>query len=144
MPGNIVCGQAHGMTAKMVSDRFLKIKQKRVGRSSNSRDDSVSESEYPETAISPATLSNLSSGEFVGIVADDPDRPMELKAFHAKIINDTARLNRERKEWVEMPVIREVDRVQIDENYRRIKQEVKDMVRAIVGRIERDPEMMGL
>jgi hypothetical protein len=143
MPGNIVCGQAHGATAKMVSDRFLKIRQRQVSRSSNSRDDSISESEHPETAISPATLSNLSSGEFVGIVADDPDRPMELKGFHAKIINDTARLNRERKEWVEMPVIREVNREQIDENYRRIKREVKDMVKAIVGRIDRDPEMMG-
>jgi hypothetical protein len=134
--GNIICGQVHGDTAKMVSDRFLKVMQKQVSRSyNNSRDTSISESEHPGTAISPATLSNLSSGEFVGIVGDDPDTPIELKGFHARIINDERKINQEKRGWEELPMIREVDQATINANRDRIRQEVKDLVKKVISDI---------
>lgn len=33
-------------------------------------------------------ISALSSGEFVGMVVDDPTNKVELKTFHSDIIND--------------------------------------------------------
>jgi type IV secretory pathway TraG/TraD family ATPase VirD4 len=135
MAGNIVCGQVQGDTAKMVSDRFLKVMQKQVSKSYNSRDTSISESEHPGTAISPATLSNLSSGEFVGIVADDPDTPIELKGFHARIINDERKIDREKRGWKELPIIQKVDQATIEANRDRIRQEVKDLVKKVISGI---------
>jgi hypothetical protein len=34
----------------------------------------------------PSTISSLSSGEFVGMVADNPDEIITLKTFHAPIV----------------------------------------------------------
>jgi hypothetical protein len=135
MAGNIICGQVQGDTAKMVSDRFLKVMQKQVSRSYNSRDVSISESEHPGTAISPATLSNLSAGEFVGIVGDDPDTRIELKGFHARIINDERKIEREKRDWEELPIIQDVDQSMIEANRDRIRQEVRDLVKKVISEI---------
>ncbi|HEV2355966.1 MAG TPA: hypothetical protein VGR89_17070, partial [Puia sp.] len=54
----------------------------------NSRDTTVNETAHWEDAIRPATIANLSAGEFVGVVADDPDRELRLKAFHARVMRD--------------------------------------------------------
>jgi hypothetical protein len=35
------------------------------------------------------------SGEFVGMVADDPDCKIELKSFHCEILNDHEALRQE-------------------------------------------------
>ncbi len=56
--------------------------QDRAGYSINSADTSVSHSTQLGSAIPPLKISALSSGEFVGMVADDPTEKIELKAFH--------------------------------------------------------------
>lgn len=48
----------------------------------------MNETAHWEDAIRPATIANLSAGEFVGVVADDPDRELRLKAFHARVMRD--------------------------------------------------------
>ena len=140
LPGNIICGQVHGETGKMVSDRFLSVMQKQVSRSTNSRDTSVSESEHSGRAISPATLSNLSSGEFVGIVADEPATPIDLKGFHAKVINDEKAIRKERAGWKALPWLRVVNQTTVEKNFDRIRQEVKDLVKKVISRKSGDPE----
>lgn len=55
--------------------------QDRESYSINSGDTSISCSKQLETAIPPLKISSLSSGEFVGMVADDPDNKIELKSF---------------------------------------------------------------
>jgi len=45
----------------------------------------------------------LSSGEFVGMVADNPDEKIELKSFCAEIINDHDALNSEYASYKELP-----------------------------------------
>ena len=70
--GNIISGQVIGDTAKQLSERIGKIMQDRESVSINSNDTSVSHSTQLEAAIPPAKIANLSSGEFVGAVADDP------------------------------------------------------------------------
>ncbi|HXB35825.1 MAG TPA: YWFCY domain-containing protein, partial [Puia sp.] len=70
--GNFICGQTAGETAKWVSERFPKVLKDRSSVSTNSSDTSVSVTPQWEEAITPATLAMLSSGEFVGVTADDP------------------------------------------------------------------------
>jgi len=83
--GNVLCGQAGGETARWMSERFPKVQKEKTSVSTNSVDTSISHSLQWEPIVTPATIANLSSGEFVGVVADDPDVPVELKAFHAKV-----------------------------------------------------------
>jgi hypothetical protein len=70
--GNIVSGQVTGETAKQLSERFGKIMQDRQSLSINSGDTSISRSKQLESAVPPSKISSLSSGEFVGMIADDP------------------------------------------------------------------------
>lgn len=80
--GNIISGQVSGDTAKQLSEHFGKIMQDRTSLSINRTDTSVSKSKQPDLAIPSSKISTLSSGEFVGIVSDNPDQRIELKAFH--------------------------------------------------------------
>ncbi|MDB5014115.1 MAG: conjugal transfer protein TraG, partial [Daejeonella sp.] len=69
--GNIVAGQVTGDTDKQLSERFGKIQQRRHSVSVNSSDTSHSTSTQLDYAIPASKISTLSSGEFVGMVADD-------------------------------------------------------------------------
>lgn len=140
MPGSFVCGQVHGNTAKEISGRFLHTMQTHESRSQNSHDVSITESRHLAAAISPATLSNLSAGVFVGIVADEPKTPIENKAFHARIVNDVKGIEKEKDGWVELPVIQKVEDSDIEANFLRIRQEAKDIVENVLSRIANDPE----
>ena len=71
--GNIISGQVTGDTAKQLSERFGKILQDRESLSITSSDTSISRSRQLESAVPPSRISSLSSGEFVGMVADDPN-----------------------------------------------------------------------
>ena len=135
--GNLVCGQATGDTAGWVSERFHQVVQYRTTVSVNSSDTSVSKSEQSVDAVSTATLASLSSGEFVGIVADDPATPVKLKGFHARFIkqaDDTAPA-------AELPVVREVDAALLQANFDRIVREVVDLVADETRRIMGDPSL---
>ena len=135
--GNLVCGQATGDTAGWVSERFHQVVQYRTTVSVNSSDTSVSKSEQSADAVSTATLASLSSGEFVGIVADDPATPIKLKGFHARFIKqaeDTAPA-------AELPVVREVDAGVLQANFDRIVREVVDLVAEETKRIMNDPAL---
>ena len=81
--GNIISGQVSCETVKQLSDRFGTIMHDRSSFSVNRSDTSVSYSKQLDSAIPPSKISALSAGEFVGMVADNPDRKIELKSFHA-------------------------------------------------------------
>jgi len=88
--GNIVSGQVMGETAKLLSERFGKITQIKESVSVNRNDTSISKSSQMDFAIPQSKISSLSSGEFVGMVADDPDQKIKLKVFHCEIIKKRA------------------------------------------------------
>jgi hypothetical protein len=69
--------------------------QGRESISINRQDTSISRSKQLELAIPQSKISTLSSGEFVGMLADNPDQEIELKTFCCEIINDHARLKAE-------------------------------------------------
>jgi TusA-related sulfurtransferase len=141
--GNIISGQVTGETAKQLSERFGKIMQDRSSVSINRTDTSISRSKQLDSAIPASTIATLSSGEFVGMVADDPDCKIELKSFHCEILNDHERLKKEQQNYKAIPVIRKVDNGMIQRNYLSIKQDVEGLVEAEMGRLMEDPELEG-
>ena len=142
--GNIISGQVTGDTAKQLSERFGKIMQDRSSYSINRTDTSVSHSKQLETAIPPSKISALSSGDFVGMVADDPSQKIELKAFHSSIINDHETLTAEQGAYKEIPMVRKLDNSITQRNYLQIKQEVQDLVQSELERVLSDPALQHL
>lgn len=142
--GNVISGQVTGETAKQLSERFGKIMQDRTSLSINRSDTSISNSKQLDAAIPPSKIAGLSSGEFVGMVADDPTQKIELKSFHATILNNHEALHREQETYVPIPVIREVSVTIIQRTYLQIRQEVEDLVNAEMERIMGDPVMAGI
>lgn len=142
--GNIISGQVTGETVKQLSERFGKTMQDRTGMSIKRTDTSISLSKQLDTAIPASIIAALSSGEFVGMVADDPGQRIELKAFHAAILNDHEALRREQDSYKPIPVVREVNPSMIQRNYLQIRQEVEDLVSAEMERIMGDPGTAGV
>jgi hypothetical protein len=103
--GNIISGQVVGDTAKQLSERFGKIVQVKESISINRNDTSVSKSGQLDFAVPASKIACLSSGEFVGMVADDPDQKIKLKTFHCEIVNDHESLKREQASFKELPII---------------------------------------
>ncbi len=137
--GNIISGQVTGDTAKQLSDRFGKIMQDRESLSINSSDTSISRSKQLESAIPPSKIATLSSGEFVGMVADDPDCKIDLKAFHCEIVNDHEGLKREQDGYKDIEPVRKLDVDVVQQNYLQIKQEVQDIIESEMERMLNDP-----
>lgn len=126
--GNVISGQVVGETAKLLSERFGKIVQQRQSISVNSSDTSVSRSTQLDLAVPASKIASLSSGEFVGMVADDPDEKIDLKVFHSEIVNDHESIWNEEKSYHEIPGVRNVSPEEIQQNYLRIKDEVRMIV----------------
>lgn len=142
--GNIASGQVSGDTAKQLSDRIGKIMQNRESLSINRSDTSISKSKQLEAAVPPSRISSLSSGEFVGMVADNPDCKIELKAFHCEVINDHDALNAEIKGYKEIPAVRTITNAVIMKNYEQIKSDVLEIIQSEIGRMVNDPSLTHL
>jgi hypothetical protein len=138
--GNVISGQVSGDTAKQLSERFGKIMQDRTSFSINRTDTSISRSKQLDSAIPPSKISSLSSGEFVGMVADNPDQKIELKAFHCEILNDHEALKKEESGYQNIPIIRQLDNAIVQRNYGQIRQDVQDIVQSEMERLLNDPE----
>jgi uncharacterized protein with ATP-grasp and redox domains len=133
--GNIISGQVMGETAKQLSERFGKIMQDRESISINRTDTSISRSRQLDTAVPQATIAALSSGEFVGMVADDPAEKISHKMFHAVIINDTLKLDKEVENYKEIPEVSRVSQSEILDNYFQVKLDVKSIIQKEVARL---------
>jgi len=137
--GNIISGQVTGDTARQLSERFGKIMQDRESLSINRNDTSISRSKQLESAIPASTISSLSSGQFVGMVADNPEEKIGLKSFHCEIINDHAALADEEKSYSAVPQIKPVQQAVVQRNYEQIKLDVQQVVMAEMERMLNDP-----
>lgn len=129
------------VTAKQLSERFGRIIQNRESISINSSETSLSKSTQLDQAVPASTISALSSGEFVGTVADTPDQKIELKAFHAEIINDDKALKREEEGYRPVPNVREISQDEVEETYRGIKRDVEEIIRMEMERVFDTPEL---
>jgi len=144
MTGNIISGQVAGDSARQLAERFPKTLQDKNSLSINRTDVSISKAKQLEFAVTASLISNLSSGEFVGVVADNPDQPIELKAFHAKVVNDLQAIGREKKNFLPIPEIKKVDPGIIQRNFLQIKKDIEDLKISELDRIKNDPSLAGL
>lgn len=134
--GNIISGQIMGETSKLLSERFGKIMQDRQSVPVNRTDTSISHSKHLDSAMPASQIASLSSGEFVDLVADNPDEKIKLKMFHAEIINDADKLNEEISRYKEIPVVSNVTQQQVMDNYYQLKMEVKILIEEEVNKLK--------
>ena len=142
--GNVISGQVTGATAKTLSERVGKTMQDRESFSINSSDTSISQSKQLELAIPVSTIASLSSGEFVGMVTDDPDQKIQLKAFCCEIVNGHAELKKEVASYKNLEIVSNVEQRQIVENYLTIKKDVVAIIENELERMLNTPGLEGL
>ena len=150
--GNIFSGQVVGETAKTLSERFGKVLQKRQSITINRQDKSTSINTQMDSLIPPSKISGLTQGMFVGSVSDNFDERIEQKIFHAEIVVDNEKVAAETKAYKPIPVITDFTdengndcmREMIHENYNRIKNEVKQIVKDELARIANDENLSHL
>ena len=150
--GNIFSGQVVGETAKTLSERFGKVLQKRQSISINRQDISTSINTQMDALIPPSKISGLTQGMFVGSVSDNFDERIEQKIFHAEIVIDNVQVAAETKRYKPIPIITDFTdaegndrmREKIQENYNRIKEEAKQIVKDELERIKNNPELAHL
>ena len=150
--GNIFSGQVVGETAKTLSERFGKVLQKRQSISINRQDVSTSINTQMDSLIPPSKISGLTQGMFVGSVSDNFNERIEQKIFHCEIVVDAEKVKREESAYKKIPVITDFtdedgnDRMKdtVQANYRRIKEEVKQIVQDELERIAGDDNLKHL
>ena len=150
--GNIFSGQVVGETAKTLSERFGKVLQKRQSISIFHHTVSTAINTQMDALIPPSKISSLTQGMFVGSVADTFDERIEQKIFHCEIVVDAEKVKREEKDYKPIPVITDftdedgTDRMKerVQENYNRIKEDVKQIVRDELERIANDDNLKHL
>ncbi len=120
--GNIFSGSVRSGTANKLQEIFGKKKQKLKNVSIDSRSSSYTINENLEFAIPVSTLSQLSQGEFVGMVSDNFGEEIDRKIFRGKIKVD------KRHDQVKNPIPTIFDKEDLDElvggNFNRIIEEV--------------------
>lgn len=126
--GNIISGQVTGATAKNLSETFGKIMQDRQSRSINSNDISISQSTQLDYAIPASKISTLSSGEFVGLVADNPEAHIKLKMFHAEIQNNHSKMAEEERQFKPIPLVKNISLEEVRQNYEHIKSQIAELL----------------
>ena len=150
--GNIFSGQVVGETAKTLSERFGKVLQKRQSISINRQDISTSINTQMDSLIPPSKISGLTQGMFVGSVSDNFTERIEQKIFHAEIVVDTDKVKREESHYQPIPIINDFKdadgndcmKQAIQDNYNRIKEDVKQIVKDELERIAADENLKHL
>jgi hypothetical protein len=136
--GNIISGQVTGDTAKKLSENFGKIVQDKNSLTINSSDTSVSKATQLDYAIPAAKIAALSSGEFVGMVADNPEQEIELKMFHSRIQNDHEAIAKEEAGYQPIPVVEWVSEEMVQETYAQIKADIAELFRNELAALEEE------
>jgi type IV secretory pathway TraG/TraD family ATPase VirD4 len=139
--GNLISGQVSGDTAKQLSERFGRIQQDRTVLSVNQSDTTVARSVQLDLAVPASKIASLSSGEFVGMMADNPDEPVALKAFHCRIVNDHKALSAEQNAFTAIPQVRSVPAEATGKTFMQIKDDVREIVDQMIAKINEDPAL---
>ncbi|WP_010249554.1 conjugal transfer protein MobC [Myroides injenensis] len=150
--GNIFSGQVVGDTAKILSERFGKILQKRQSISINSRETSSSFSTQLDMLIPSSKITTLSQGMFVGAVSDNFQQKIPQKIFHSQILVDTKKETLEKDNYKSIPILTSftnykgeslLDKAILD-NYSKIKKDINSLVKNELKRIENTPDLAHL
>lgn len=150
--GNIFSGQVVGETARVLSERFGKILQKRQSMTISRQDKTTSINTQLDSIIPAAKISNLTQGVFVGAVSDNFDERIEQKIFHAEIVVDNEKVEREMAGYKPIPAIvdftdkhgQDILKREIHDNYKQVKNDVISIVENEMQRIQNDPGLAHL
>jgi hypothetical protein len=80
----------------------------------------------------------------LGITADSPSQPLRLKGFHAKFLIDDAALKKAEAGWQPLPELRTVTPEQVQYNFNRSKQEVRQLVEDRLEAMRKDDDLARL
>ncbi|SHJ40700.1 type IV secretory system conjugative DNA transfer family protein [Aquimarina spongiae] len=133
--GNIFSGSVRSETATKLQEIFGKKKQKLKNISVDTSSTSYSINENLEYAIPVATISQLSQGEFVGVVADNFGEEINRKIFRGKIKVD------QRNDQIKDPIPltigedNDIDKL-LDGNFNRIVAEIDVLVANELEKLE--------
>ena len=105
-----------------------------------------------DSLIPASKISNLTQGMFVGAVSDNFDERIDQKIFHAEIVVDSVKVSAEMKAYLSIPGSVEFTdeegkdtlKETIEENYKRVKREVLNLVGKETERIKSDPSLSHL
>jgi len=86
------------------------------------------------------TIAGKPVPEFVGMVSDDPDCPIQLKAFHNRIKNDHKSLKAEVQNYKPLPKVRDVDNRMVQICYIQIKADIDNLISAEFDKIVLNPD----
>lgn len=125
--GNIFSGSVRSETASKLQEVFGKKKQKLKNVSLDIATTSYSINENLEYAIPVSTISQLSQGEFVGLVSDNFGQEIDRKIFRGKI-----KVDKKRTDQVDRPIPVVIDEEDLqgllDGNFNRIVEEIDIIV----------------
>ena len=118
----------------------------------NRNDKSTSISTQMDSLIPASKISNLTQGMFVGAVSDNFDERIDQKIFHAEIVVDSAKVSAETKTYEPIPTIADFTnedgsdnlKETIEANYKRVKQDILQLVQKEITRMESDPSLSHL
>jgi hypothetical protein len=89
-------------------------------------------------------IASLSTGEFVGMVADLADQPIEQKMFCCRVKMDTAAAQAEEDEYLPLPDVTKVTPEMLEKQYRQVKADIKNLIRSEINRISNSPDLQHL
>ena len=104
-PGNVFVGQVSGKTARDFCAAFGKEDRVRESESIGRSTDSVSISMQKDEILPARKIETLSTGTFFGRVADTHSQKIERKIFCGEIVRDNEAVAKEKKKWVDIPVM---------------------------------------
>ncbi|WPU94725.1 hypothetical protein SNE25_04220 [Mucilaginibacter sabulilitoris] len=117
---------------KKLSDNFEKNVQNKNSLTINTEGTSISKATHLDYAIPAAKIAGLSSGESVGMVADNPDQRIQLKLFHSQIQNDHEAIAKEETAYKPIPLINYASPEDVEENYKEIKRHLAALVHLLL------------
>lgn len=136
--GNVFSGAVKSNTAKELQEIFGKSVQNIKNVSMDSSVTSVSINEQFEYILPQSRISQLSQGEFVGLLADNFGQELDRKIFRGTIIPDKGRQNIEKKVLPKNEKLPEDLDLYIGLNFKRITDEISIIIDNELAKIEGD------
>jgi len=122
----------------------MKFLQDRQSFTIAAADTNITQSHQLEPVIPMSRIASLSTGEFVGMVADLADQPIGQKMFCCRVKIDPAAVAAEEAGYQPLPVVQKVTPEMLEQQYRQVKADIKHLIRSELNRIANTPDLQHL
>ena len=125
--GNKISGAVVADTAKKVSEMIGKTLQRRRSINYSSRGTTLGNTTTMDYLVPPEAISQLSQGEFCGVLADTHEQSLKQKIFHSNLI-----ASKKKGEEQSIPSLNKNDQVYfeqlMEQNFQQINREVEQLI----------------